>query len=400
VLKGKNIILAVSGSISAYKAAYIIRLLIQSEASVKVIMTDASEHFITPLTLSTLAKHPVYKDFTKNENTGEWNNHVELGLWADALLVAPATANTIAKMATGHADSFLLATYLSAKCPVFIAPAMDIDMYKHGSTQDNLNLLTTRKNHIIYPESGELASGLFGEGRLAEPENILKFLLDYFAAQLTLNGKKVLITAGPTYEHIDPVRFIGNHSSGKMGMALVEEAVSRGAEVTLIHGPLSLQISKSIRSTIAVTSANEMLLACRAEFDKNDIVVMAAAVADYTPDVVSASKIKKTNEQWSIPLKKTVDILHWMGQEKRDNQLLIGFALETDNEIAHAWDKLKRKNLDAIVLNSLQNRGAGFKTDTNQITILDRNNKCINFELKNKSAVAADIFNFIEQIYS
>jgi phosphopantothenoylcysteine decarboxylase / phosphopantothenate---cysteine ligase len=398
VLKGKNVILAVSGSISAYKAAYIIRLLIQSEASVRVIMTDASEHFITPLTLSTLAKSPVYKDFTKDDNTGEWNNHVELGLWADVFLLAPATANTLAKMSSGQADSFLLATYLSAKCPVFVAPAMDLDMYKHGSTQDNIQKLISRGNHIIYPENGELASGLSGEGRLAEPDNIIKYLSDFFASKLSLTGKKILITAGPTFEPIDPVRFIGNHSSGKMGIALVNAAIERGADVTLIHGPISLTIPKGVHKTISVNTANEMFTACEKEFLEKDIIIMAAAVADYTPVLVSQEKIKKKDSTWSVQLEKTIDILQWMGEHKHKNQLLIGFALETHNQEQHAKDKLVRKQLDAIVLNTLKDNHSGFKTDTNQIMILDKYNKTTNFELKDKSIVAEDILDYIENL--
>ncbi len=397
MLKGKKVILAVSGSISAYKAAYIIRLLIKSEALVKVIMTDASEHFITPLTLSTLSKNPVLKDFTSDHESGVWNNHVELGLWADLMLVAPATANTISKMANGHADSLLMATYLSAKCPVFIAPAMDLDMYKHGSTQDNLETLSSRKNIIIYPESGELASGLVGEGRLAEPEQIVQFLYDYYQSKLSLNGKKILITAGPTYEAIDPVRFIGNHSSGKMGIALAEEAVNRGALVTLINGPIHLPIPKGLQVHISVTSAQEMFEACKNQFDDQFAVIMSAAVADYTPTQVANEKIKKSDSEWSISLRKTVDILKWMGEHKT-NQLLIGFALETNQELENARKKLVSKNLDCIVLNSLKNEGAGFQTDTNKITLIERNNKITNFELKSKNDVAIDILNSLENL--
>lgn len=398
MLKGKKVILAVSGSISAYKSAFIIRLLIKSEALVKVIMTDASEHFITPLTLSTLSKNPVLKDFVSDNESGTWNNHVELGLWADLILVAPATANTLSKMANGHADSFLLATYLSAKCPVFIAPAMDLDMYKHGSTQDNLSKLTERGNHIIYPESGELASGLVGEGRLAEPENIISFIENYYSKKCTLFGKNILITAGPTFEPIDPVRFIGNHSSGKMGLAIVNEALERGANVTLIHGPTSLSIPSGIKKVIGVNSAKEMFEACTEHYEKQDIVIMSAAVADYTPVLISDKKIKKSDENWTIELTKTVDILKWMGQHKKQ-QILVGFALETDNELNNAQQKLKNKNLDFIVLNSLKNEGAGFKTATNKITIVQSNNKITNFELKSKELVAKDIIDSIEQYF-
>lgn len=397
MLKGKKVILAVSGSISAYKAAFIIRLLIKSEALVKVIMTDASEHFITPLTLSTLSKNPVVKDFMSDQDSGVWNNHVELGLWADVMLVAPATANTLSKMANGHADSFLLATYLSAKCPVFIAPAMDLDMYKHSSTQENLSKLEARGHHIIYPENGELASGLVGEGRLAEPENIIEYLSNYYAEKCSLHGKNVLITAGPTFEPIDPVRFIGNHSSGKMGIALANEAIERGANVTLIHGPISIATPNGTSKTIGITSAKELFEACENNYTNQDIVIMSAAVADYTPVTQATEKIKKSASNWTLELTKTVDVLKWMGQNK-ENQLLVGFALETENELSNAQGKLASKNLDLIILNSLKNEGAGFKSDTNKITTIDKNNKITNFELKSKSLVAKDILDTIETL--
>jgi phosphopantothenoylcysteine decarboxylase / phosphopantothenate---cysteine ligase len=395
MLSGKKIILAVSGSIAAYKSALIIRLLIKAGASVKVIMTEASEHFITPLTLSTLSKSPVLKDFTKDDDSGEWNNHVELGLWADAIIVAPATANTMAKMVSGHADSLLLAVYLSARCPVFVAPAMDLDMYQHGSTQDNLKILIERGNLIIQPESGELASGLIGEGRLTEPEHILEFLCKYFTDKASLNGLKVMVSAGPTHEPIDPVRFIGNHSSGKMGFALAEEAAKRGADVTLIAGPVSLETPHGV-NRINVKTAQDMFDACAGNFDKQDIIIMAAAVADYTPKVVALEKVKKKAEDWNIALKKTKDVLAWIGENKRINQKLIGFALETENEQANALAKLERKNLDIIVLNSLKDQGAGFQYNSNKVTIIDRNNKVTNFELKSKEEVAIDILDAIE----
>ncbi len=390
MINGKNIILAVTGSIAAYKATYIIRDLIKLGASVKVIMTDASCGFITPLTLSTLSKNPVLIDFVKKGNTGEWNNHVELGLWADAFLVAPATANTLAKMVTGHADSFMLATYLSAKCPTFIAPAMDLDMYKHGSTKDNLQKLLDRNSHIIYPESGELASGLEGEGRLAEPENIVSFLSKYFRESQPLTGKKILITAGPTHEPIDPVRFIGNHSSGKMGFALAKKAINLGADVTLVAGPVALQTPKGV-TRIDIQTAKDLLEVCKLEAEKHDVIIAAAAVADYTPKEVSSTKVKKKADDWNIELVKTHDVLKWMGDHKKEAQLLVGFALETNNEVENANKKLVKKNLDFIVLNSLQNKGAGFKHDTNQITILTKENKKIDFELKAKDEVALDI---------
>ena len=395
MLNGKKIILAVSGSIAAYKSALIIRLLIKAGASVKVIMTEASEDFITPLTLATLSKNPVLKDFTKDNDSGEWNNHVDLGLWADAIIVAPATANTIAKMVSGHADSLLLAVYLSARCPVFVAPAMDLDMYKHQSTQENLETLVERGNLIIQPESGELASGLIGEGRLTEPNHILEFLDNYFAEKASLYGLKLLVSAGPTHEPIDPVRFIGNHSSGKMGFALAEEAAKRGADVTLIAGPVSLETPDGV-NRINVKTAQDMFDVCTSNFDMQDIIIMAAAIADYAPIEVASEKLKKKAEDWHIELKKTKDVLAWIGENKKVNQKLVGFALETENEEANAFGKLERKNLDIIVLNSLKDMGAGFQHDSNKVTIIDRNNKVTSFELKSKQDVAIDILDAIE----
>lgn len=394
MLKGKKIILAVSGSIAAYKATYIIRDLIKLGASVKVIMTEASCSFITPLTLSTLSKNPVLIDFTKDGKSGEWNNHVDLGLWADAFLIAPATANTLAKMVVGHADSFLLATYLSAKCPVFVAPAMDLDMYKHKSTQDNLAKLEDRGDFIISPESGELASGLVGKGRLAEPENIVAYLIAYFQRNQPLLGQKVMITAGPTYEPIDPVRFIGNHSSGKMGFSIAQKAQELGATVTLIAGPVTLPTPENIKR-LDITTAKELFLTCKENYKEQDIIIMAAAVADYTPKIVANTKIKKSAEDWSIELEKTEDVLKWVGKHKQEEQFLVGFALETNNERENAHKKLIKKNLDFIVLNSLQDAGAGFKHNTNKITILRKDNKTIDFELKSKEEVALDILNQI-----
>lgn len=396
MLKGKNILLAVTGSIAAYKAAFIIRLLKKKGAFVRVIMTKASSDFVTPLTLGTLSKEPVLIDFLKDENTGEWNNHVDLGLWADIMLVAPATANSISKMITGNADNFLIATYLSAKCPVFVAPAMDLDMYAHGSTKDNLETLVSRGNHIIYPGSGELASGLVGEGRLAEPEEIIEQLETFLKDKLSLSGKKILISAGPTHEPIDPVRYIGNRSSGKMGYALATAAVERGADVTLVSGPSSLPIPNGLKNIIKVTSAKEMFEACKANFDQ-DAIIMAAAVADYTPKTVSETKVKKKDGEWNIELTKTQDILMWMGENKT-SQKLIGFALETNDAFAHASGKLKKKNLDAIVLNTLEDKGAGFQTDTNKVTIIDKDNKTSTFELKSKVKVAEDILNKLEEL--
>lgn len=390
MLKGKKIILAVTGSIAAYKATYIVRELIKSGASVRVIMTEASCRFITPLTLSTLSKNPVLIDFTKSSKTGEWNNHVDMGLWADAFLVAPATANTLSKMVSGHADSFLMATFLSAKCPVFVAPAMDLDMFKHESTKSNLALLKERSVEIIAPESGELASGLVGEGRLAEPENIKEYLEAYFKTSQPLLGKKILITAGPTFEPIDPVRFIGNHSSGKMGYAIAEKARALGANVTLVSGPTALGTPEGV-SRLNITTANELFETCKEHYAEQDIIIMAAAVADYTPKTVSTIKIKKKADDWSIELEKTVDVLKWVGENKIDGQFLVGFALETNNEEENAHKKLVKKNLDFIVLNSLQDKGAGFKHDTNKIKILTKDNKKVEFELKTKDEVANDI---------
>lgn len=388
-LTGKNIVLGVCGSIAAYKIASLIRLLIKEEASVQVIMTPEATEFITPLTLSTLSKKPVFIDYY-DKKTGEWNNHVHLGLHADFVLIAPASANTIAKMANGFCDNLLTATYLSAKCPIYIAPAMDLDMWKHPATQNNLNLLSSFGNIIIPPGNGELASGLVGEGRLAEPEDIIDFLKQNLRAEKPLAGKVALVTAGPTYEAIDPVRFIGNHSSGKMGYAIAEELSNLGASVTLISGPTHLQSSSQI-TKISVQSAQEMYNASAKEFDRSDIIIMSAAVADYTPTKPATEKIKKKADDFSIQLKKTIDILGTLGQKKSANQTLVGFALETNNELAHAQDKLARKNADYIVLNSMKDSGAGFGTDTNKVTILSRNGEVKNFALKTKKEVAKDI---------
>ena len=394
-LKDKNIVLGVCGSIAAYKIASLIRLLVKEEASVQVIMTPEATNFITPLTLSTLSKKPVLVDYY-DEKTGEWHNHVHLGLHADFLLIAPASANTLAKMANGLCDNLLTATYLSAKCPVFIAPAMDLDMWKHPSTQRNISLLQGYGNIIIPPSHGELASGLVGDGRLAEPEEIVKFLELNINNSQPLKGKKALVTAGPTYEPIDPVRFIGNYSSGKMGYALAEQLLRLGAEVTLVSGPTSLKASEAIE-LIPIQSAQNMYDACVAKFDTSDIIVMSAAVADYTPKEVAYQKIKKKAEDFTIELKKTTDILGTLGQRKQDHQTLVGFALETNNEIANAQDKLARKNADFIVLNSMQDKGAGFGTDTNKITVLSRHGDIDKYELKSKQEVAADICQLIIQ---
>jgi phosphopantothenoylcysteine decarboxylase / phosphopantothenate---cysteine ligase len=398
MLKGKKVVVAVTGSIAAYKSALIVRFLIKSGAEVKVVMTNSSHDFITPLTLSTLSKNPVYSEFTSSKEAGTWNNHVELGLWADIMLVAPATANSLSKMASGESDNFLMAVYLSAKCPVYIAPAMDLDMYKHPSTKENIEKLVSYGNVIIYPGSGELASGLEGEGRLAEPEEIIDFIHNDLRAKQPLFGKRMMVTAGPTHEALDPVRYLGNRSTGKMGFALAKKASELGATVTLIAGPVSLSTPNPSITRIDVVSASEMFEAVKAEFNNQDIVVMAAAIADYTPLVFSQKKMKKKEGELNIELKRTQDILAYLGQNKQ-KQILVGFALETNNEKENAQGKLERKNLDFIVLNSLNDKGAGFAGDTNKVSILDRHNKTTDFELKSKEDVSGDILNYLIQNY-
>jgi phosphopantothenoylcysteine decarboxylase/phosphopantothenate--cysteine ligase len=389
VLQDKKILLIITGSIAAYKSATLIRLFVKSGASVKVVMTAAATEFITPLTLSTLSKNKVLIDMMAE---GEWNSHVDLGLWADLVLVAPATANSMAKMASGQADNLAMTTYLSAKCPVAIAPAMDLDMWSHPTTKNNIKTLEAFGNSIIPVDSGELASGLSGEGRMAEPEKILEFVRELFSKKKNedLKGKKILITAGPTYEAIDPVRFIGNHSSGKMGLAIARICVSRGAEVRLILGPSSLDIPEGIKLT-RVTSAAEMADAVSLYQERTDIFILTAAVADYTPVSSSKTKLKKGDETFELSLKRTMDIARSVGKTKRAHQILIGFALETDNALENARKKLKTKNFDFIVLNSLEDKGAGFRHDTNKITIIGKDNKISNFELKSKDEVARDI---------
>ncbi len=390
MLEGKNIVLGVCGSIAAYKSAALVRLLVKAGANVQVVMTPDATNFITPLTLSTLSKNPVYHQYFEPE-TGEWNNHVELGLWADILLIAPASANTLAKMATGLVDNLLTAVYLSAKCPVYFAPAMDLDMWKHHTTTQNIAQLQSFGNILIPPGVGELASGLQGEGRMAEPEDIISFLLADIKKKLPLVNQKALVTAGPTYEAIDPVRFIGNHSSGKMGFAIADELAAMGADVTLIAGPSAQKSKQRGIKRIDVTSAAEMLEQCRQHFAQANICIMSAAVADYTPVTIAQQKIKKQDTGLNIDLKKTTDILKTLGELKRPDQLLIGFALETNDEVQNAIDKLQKKNLDFIVLNSLNDAGAGFKGDTNKITIIDRNLQKTMFDLKTKEEVAKDI---------
>lgn len=395
MLKGKHIILGISGGIAAYKSAVLLRLLVKAGAEVQVVMTPAGKEFITPVTLSALSGKPVVSEFF-TANTGEWHSHVDLGLWADAMVIAPATANTIGKMANGVADNMLVTTYLSAKAPVFVAPAMDLDMMAHPSTTRNLALLRSYGNHIIEPAEGELASHLVGKGRMEEPENIVKALERFFASKADLAGKKVLITAGPTYEKIDPVRFIGNYSSGKMGYALAREAADRGAEVALVSGPVSISLDHPKVNVIKVESAKEMLDACEKQFADTDIAIMCAAVADYAPANRADKKIKReTSEVPVIELVKNPDIAKTLGQAKRAGQTLVGFALETDNESANAHAKLQSKNLDMVVLNSLRDKGAGFGTDTNKVTIYTRDGRELPFGTKPKEEVARDIIDTI-----
>ncbi len=392
MLKNKHILLGVTGGIAAYKCAHLVRLLIKEGALVKVVMTKAAEDFVTAKTLSVLSKNTVATDFF--DNTNNWNNHVALAEWADVMVVAPITANTLAKFATGICDNIVTACYLSARSKVFLAPAMDLDMYQHPSTKQNLSTLIKNGAMIIPAESGELASGLVGEGRMAEPEHIIDFIKQELQKQLPLSGKKVLVNAGPTYEAIDPVRFIGNRSSGKMGVAIADEFAALGAEVTLVLGPSHQKPLQKQVSVIAVESANDMLEACQAVFANVDIAVLSAAVADYRPKNVSATKIKKKEGELSLDLVKTPDILETLGKQKK-KQVLAGFALETDNIIDYAKAKIAKKNLDLIVANSATEKGAGFGVDTNKITIIDKHNKLYNFELKSKQEVAKDIVTFI-----
>jgi len=400
VLSGKKIVLGVSGGIAAYKSAFLVRLFIKAGADVRVVMTPASKDFVTPLTLSTLSKNPVFSSFYSDEDQdAEWNNHVDLGLWADLIVIAPATANTLSKMASGACDNLLIAVYLSAKCPVYVAPAMDLDMYKHPSTIASFTALKQFGNTVIPAESGELASGLSGEGRMAEPEHIVSFIEADIESRLPLKGKKILITAGPTYEAIDPVRFIGNHSSGKMGYDVAKCAADLGAQVFLISGPTHLQSAHSNIETIRVVSASEMFAACQQYFADVDIVVTAAAVADYKPKQAAVHNIKKAEHDLVIELEKTQDILAALGTLKKD-QLLIGFALDTENEIDNAKLKIAKKNLDLIVLNSLQDKGAGFGHSTNKVTFIDKDFNVEPMELKSKEAVAADIVNKIIAHYA
>jgi len=397
MLKGKKVLLGVTASIAAYKTAELVRLFKKSGASVRVIQTEASLDFVAPLTLATLSENPVLTKMV-DPDSGEWSNHVELGLWADMMVIAPLTANTMAKMKAGECDNLLLATYLSAKCPVYFAPAMDLDMYKHPSTKANISTLQEYGNFLIPSGFGELASGLVGEGRMAEPSEIIESIIVELNKDLPLTNKKVLITAGPTHESIDPVRFIANRSSGKMGIALAIEAAINGALVNLILGPTHLECKHANITVYKVITASQMHEQVNTHFSTTDIGIFAAAVADYKPDFVSKNKLKKSDSNLSISLEKTVDILAEMGIKKNDKQFIVGFALETDNEVENAKDKLKRKNLDLIVLNSLNNKGAGFQHNTNKITIIDKANNISNFELKDKSEVAKDVIDKIIEL--
>ncbi|MDR1756455.1 MAG: bifunctional phosphopantothenoylcysteine decarboxylase/phosphopantothenate--cysteine ligase CoaBC [Culturomica sp.] len=390
MLQGKHIILGITGSIAAYKAASLVRLLVREGAEVRVVMTSLAKEFITPLTMATLSKHPILVDFYNPEN-GDWNSHVDLGMWADLMLIAPATANTLGKMVSGVADNLLITTYLSAKCPVFVAPAMDLDMYRHPATQRNVEVLRSYGNRIIEPEEGELASGLSGKGRMEEPEEIVRRLKLFFAEKRELDGIRVLVTAGPTYEQIDPVRFIGNYSTGKMGFAIAEELARRGAVVTLVAGPVGLKTPAGIVARVDVHTAAEMFEAVTGRASEQEVIVSCAAVADFTPVAVSGTKLKRREEHLALELEPTRDIAAELGRRKSAGQLLVGFALETDREESHAESKRERKNLDLIVLNSLRDEGAGFGVDTNKVTFIDRAGNREIFELKSKREVAYDI---------
>lgn len=388
-MHGKHVILGVTGGIAAYKAAYLVRSLVKAGAEVKVIMTENAKKFVAPLTFSTLSGNPVYTEFFNPEN-GEWHSHVKLGLWADLFIIAPATANTIAKMAHGIADNLLTTTYLSARCQTLVVPAMDLDMYAHTATQENLETLRQRGVIVMDPASGQLASGLEGKGRMPEPDDILSFASNVMTRQQDLAGKKILITAGPTYENIDPVRFIGNYSTGKMGYAIADECASRGADVTVVSGPVSIEPNNKQVKVVNVRSASDMFNAAESLFESSDITVLSAAVADFTPVSKADSKIKREKDNLTLELRPTVDIAASLGKRKRSNQMLVGFALETDNEELNAKSKLERKNFDFIVLNSMRNPGTCFGSDNNQIKIIDRNN-IVSYPFKSKSEVAKDI---------
>ena len=394
ILSGKKVLLGISGGIAAYKTPNLVRCLIKKGAEVKVVMTDSAKDFVTPLSLSTVSKNPVHSSFKSDDEDGVWNNHVELGLWADFMLICPATANTLFKMANGNCDNLLLGVYLSCKSETFFAPAMDLDMYKHQSTKESINKLISFGNILIPPAHGELASGLSGEGRLPEPHEIVDFIEKHYTKNLPLEGKKVLISAGPTIEQLDPVRYISNHSSGKMGYSLAETALSLGAEVKLISGPTNQSISSENIKIVHIKTGNELLEAIRNDYNNSDIVIMAAAVSDYKPIEFSEKKIKKDNNELNIKFEKTTDILFELGQNKK-NQILVGFALENNNELSNAINKLEKKNLDLIVLNSLNDEGAGFGYDTNKVTVIGRSGEETAYQLKEKTDVANDIFKHI-----
>ena len=397
ILSGKKVLLGISGGIAAYKTPNLVRCLIKKGVEVKVIMTDSAKDFVTPLSLSTVSKNPVHSSFKSDDEDGVWNNHVELGLWADFMLICPATANTLFKMANGNCDNLLLGVYLSCKSETFFAPAMDLDMYKHQSTKESINKLISFGNILIPPAHGELASGLSGEGRLPEPHEIVDFIEKHYTKNLPLEGKKVLISAGPTIEELDPVRYISNHSSGKMGYSLAETALSLGAEVKLISGPTNQSISSKNIKIVHIKTGNELLEAIRNDYNNSDIVIMAAAVSDYKPIEFSEKKIKKDNNELNIKFEKTTDILFELGQNKK-NQILVGFALENNNELSNAINKLEKKNLDLIVLNSLNDEGAGFGYDTNKITVVDCSGNVTPYKLKKKNEVADDVFKHIIEL--
>ena len=397
ILSGKKVLLGISGGIAAYKTPNLVRCLIKKGAEVKVVMTDSAKDFVTPLSLSTVSKNPVHSSFKSDDEDGFWNNHVELGLWADFMLICPATANTLFKMANGNCDNLLLGVYLSCKSETFFAPAMDLDMYKHQSTKESINKLISFGNILIPPAHGELASGLSGEGRLPEPHEIVDFIEKHYTKNLPLEGKKVLISAGPTIEELDPVRYISNHSSGKMGYSLAETALSLGAEVKLTSGPTNQSISSENIKIVHIKTGNELLEAIRNDYNNSDIVIMAAAVSDYKPTEFSEKKIKKDNNELNIKFEKTTDILFELGQNKK-NQILVGFALENNNELSHAKNKLEKKNLDLIVLNSLNDEGAGFGYDTNKITVVDCSGNVTTYKLKKKNEVADDVFKHIIEL--
>ena len=397
ILSGKKVLLGISGGIAAYKTPNLVRCLVKKGAEVKVVMTDSAKDFVTPLSLSTVSKNPVHSSFKSDDEDGVWNNHVELGLWADFMLICPATANTLFKMANGNCDNLLLGVYLSCKSETFFAPAMDLDMYKHQSTKESINKLISFGNILIPPAHGELASGLSGEGRLPEPHEIVDFIEKHYTKNLPLEGKKVLISAGPTIEQLDPVRYISNHSSGKMGYSLAETALSLGAEVKLISGPTNQSISSENIKIVHIKTGNELLEAIRNDYNNSDIVIMAAAVSDYKPIEFSEKKIKKDNNELNIKFEKTTDILFELGQNKK-NQILVGFALENNNELSNAINKLEKKNLDLIVLNSLNDEGAGFGYDTNKITVVDCSGNVTPYKLKKKNEVADDVFKHIIEL--